>query len=182
MIFSFYYCTKGVGLVPYTEQQKIEHIRELQSYLYGISLFDRRIPQVLPDGVYNLLTEQAVKKFQRAYGLPETGETDTATWDRIAAVYRDYLEEAPAAYHVFPSRSFKVYQGDSGELVYIIQAMLMKAAAWYDNMPKITVSGEFDEASFKAVKKFQSFCGIGESGMVDCTTWNMLVRFLEDKM
>ncbi|MBO4523165.1 MAG: peptidoglycan-binding protein [Ruminococcus sp.] len=167
--------------MPYTEQQKRDHIRELQSYLYGISLFDRRIPQVLPDGVYDLHTVQAVKKFQRAYGLPESGETDTATWDRIAAVYRDYLEEAPAAYHVFPSRSFKVCQGDSGELVYIIQAMLLKAAAWYDNMPKIPISGEFDEISLKAVTEFQSFCGLEESGTVDCTTWNMLVRFLEDK-
>ncbi|MBR5683556.1 MAG: peptidoglycan-binding protein [Ruminococcus sp.] len=167
--------------MPYTEQQKKEHIRELQSYLYGISLFDRRIPQVLPDGTYDESTMQAVKAFQRAYGLPDTGETDTATWDRIAAVYRDYIEEAPAAYHVFPSRSFKVCRGDSGELVYIIQAMLMKAAAWYDNMPKISVSGEFDEASFRAVRAFQSCCGIAESGTVDCITWNMLVRFLEDK-
>ena len=167
--------------VPYTDQQKKEHIRELQTYLYGISLFDRRIPQALPDGVYDSSTVQAVKAFQRAYGLPDTGETDTATWDRIAAIYRDYLDGAPAAYHVFPSRSFRVCQGDSGELVYILQAMLMKAAAWYDNMPKVAVSGEFDEASVKAVRVFQSCCGLDDSGTVDCTTWNMLVRFLEDK-
>ena len=167
--------------MPYTDQQKKEHIRELQTYLYGIALFDRRIPQVLPDGIYDSSTAQAVRAFQRAYGLPDTGETDTATWDRIAAIYRDYLEGAPASYHVFPSKSFKVCRGDSGELVYIIQAMLGKAAAWYDNMPKITVSGEFDEASFMAVRAFQSCCGLADSGTVDCATWNMLVRFLEDK-
>ena len=99
--------------MPYTEQQKKEHIRELQTYLYGISLFDRRVPQVLPDGVYDRYTEEAVKAFQRAYGLPDTGETDSATWDRIAAIYRDYLDGAPAAYHVFPSRSYSLCTEDS---------------------------------------------------------------------
>ena len=168
--------------MPYTDQQKKEHIRELQSYLYGISLFDKRVPQVMPDGVYGSTTADAVKAFQRAYGLPVTGETDTSTWDRIAAIYRDYLEGAPAAYHVFPSRSFRVQEGDSGELTYIIQAMLWKAAAWYDNMPRVRVCGEFDSATAAAVSFFQGCCGIGESGVVDCTTWNMLVRFLEDRL
>ncbi len=167
--------------MPYTEQQKKEHIRELQTYLYGISLFDRRVPQVLPDGVYDRYTEEAVKAFQRAYGLPDTGETDSATWDRIAAIYRDYLDGAPAAYHVFPSRSYSLCTEDSGELVYIIQAMLRKAAEWYDNMPRVSVSGEFGEATAEAVMRFQSCCGLAESGIVDCTTWNMLVRFLENK-
>ena len=165
--------------MPYTEEQKKEHIRELQSYLYAISLFDKRVPQIVPDGVYDKYTEQAVAAFQRAYGLPETGETDTATWDRIAAIYRDYLEGAPAAYHVFPSRNFIVCEGDSGELVYIIQAMLWKAAGRFDNMPRVRVSGEYDGATARAVNFFRSCCGLPADSSVDCLTWNMLVRFLE---
>ena len=168
--------------MPYTDEQKKEHIRELQTYLYGISLFDKRIPQVLPDGVYDKYTEQAVEAFQRAYGLPETGETDTATWDRIAAIYRDYLEKTPAAYHVFPSRSFTVCEGDSGELVYIIQAMLWKVAGRFDNMPRVKVSGEFDGGTAKAVRFFRSCCGLSDESSVDCLTWNMLVRFLEQRV
>ena len=105
--------------MPYTEQQKKEHIRELQSYLYAISMFDKNIPQILPDGVYDADTRAAVEAFQRTYGLPVTGDTDSATWNRIAAIYRDYLDGAPAAYHVFPSRSFTACIGDSGEVVYI---------------------------------------------------------------
>ena len=165
--------------MPYTEQQKKEHIRELQSYLYAISMFDKNIPQILPDGVYDADTRAAVEAFQRTYGLPVTGDTDSATWNRIAAIYRDYLDGAPAAYHVFPSRSFTACIGDSGEVVYIIQAMLWKAAAWYDNMPKVSVCGEFDEATASAVRAFQQRSGLPDSGTVDCLTWNMLVRFLE---
>lgn len=166
-------------MMPYTDEQKREHIRELQSYLYTISMFDKTIPQVLPNGVYNKETAQAVEAFQRAYSIPVTGEADPYTWDKIASVCKRYLEGAPAAYHVFPSRSSIVREGDNGELVYIIQAMLWKAAAWYDNMPKLTVCGEFNEATGNAVRSFQHCAGLPESGMVDCATWNMLVRFLE---
>ncbi|WP_295070198.1 peptidoglycan-binding protein [Ruminococcus sp.] len=164
--------------MPYTDEQKKEHIRELQGYLYGISLFDKRIPQILPDGVYNSETAKAVEVFQRAYGLPVTGETDAATWNKIVSVYREYLDGEPEPYSAFPSRIYSAALGDSGELIYIIQAMLWKAAAWYDNMPKVSVSGEYDIATEKAVKSFQKCCGLAESGCVDCITWNMLVRFL----
>ncbi|MCR4795114.1 MAG: peptidoglycan-binding protein [Ruminococcus sp.] len=167
--------------MPYTDEQKTEHIRELQGYLYGISLFDKRIPQILPDGVYDRETAKAVEAFQREYGLPVTGETDPATWSRIVHVYRNYLDGDPEPYRAFPSRSYRASRGDSGELIYIIQAMLWKAAAWYDNMPKVSVCGEYDEVTEKAVMSFQKCCGLTESGCVDCVTWNMLVRFLEVK-
>ncbi len=167
--------------MPYTEEQKKEHIRELQGYLYGISLFDKRIPQILPDGRYDKETAKAVEAFQRIYGLPVTGETDPATWNKIVRVYMDYLDSEPEPYKAFPSRIYRAALGDSGELIYIIQAMLWKAAAWYDNMPKISVSGEYDADTEKAVKSFQKCCGLTESGCVDCITWNMLVRFLSVK-
>lgn len=165
--------------MPYTEQQKKEHIRELQNYLYVISMFDRTIPQVLPDGEYNSSTREAVEAFQRSYGLPVTGETDTVTWDRIASVCKEYLDGAPAAYHAFPSRSYVLGAGDSGELVYIIQAMLLKAAERYDNMPRPDVCGEYDERTEAAVRAFRSCCGLPDSGSLDCAVWNMLVRVSE---
>ena len=167
--------------MPYTEEQKKEHIRELRTMLYGISLCNSGIPCVLPYGSYDSETRMAVEAFQREYGLPVTGDTDSATWNRIASVYRNCLDVAPAAYHVFPSRSFSTAEGDSGELVYIIQAMLGKAAEWYDNMPKVSVCGEFNDSTAAAVRTFQGFCGLDKSGCVDCATWNMLVHFLEAK-
>lgn len=165
--------------MPYTDEQKKEHIRELQTYLYVISMFDKNIPQILPDGVYDADTKAAVEAFQRTYGLPVTGETDTATWDRITSVYKEYLDGAPAAYHAFPSRSFVLGAGDSGELVYIIQAMLLKAAERYDNMPRPAVCGEYDERTEAAVLAFRSCCGLPDSGSLDCAVWNMLVRVSE---
>ena len=53
-------------------------VRELQARLRQVAwLFDG------PTGIYDDLTEQAVKGFQGKRGLPETGRTDQATWDRL---------------------------------------------------------------------------------------------------
>ena len=84
--------------MAYTDQQKRQHILELQRYLYGISLFDSRIPQIIPCGQYNSETAEAVRKFQQIYGLPQTGETDSDTWDMIVSVYRDSIGELPCPY------------------------------------------------------------------------------------
>ncbi|MFF4487046.1 L,D-transpeptidase family protein [Streptomyces sp. NPDC001544] len=58
-------------------------VRELQARLRQIGwLFDG------PTGTYDDLTEQAVKGFQRKRGLPQTGETDAATWRRLLGMTR----------------------------------------------------------------------------------------------
>lgn len=165
--------------MAYTSSQKKDHIREVQSYLLAISMFDKNIPQVMPSGVYDSETEEAVRAFQRVYGLAETGEIDGSTWNKIVSVYRSYISGAPAAYNVFPSRSYIVKEGASGQLIYIIQAMLSSIGSSFDNMPKLTVCGNFNDETMGAVKDFQGKMGLPLSGFVDCDTWNMLVQFCE---
>ena len=165
--------------MPYTDEQKKEHILEIQQYLYAISMFRSDIPQILPSGEYDSETIAAVKAFQKAFGLPQTGEVDSDTWDMIVRVYLDYLDSAPAAYHAFPSREYIIHSGDSGQLVYIIQAMLNGMGKAYDNMPDLTVCGTFNNATADAVRLFQKKSGLDENGNVDCHTWNMLVHCCE---
>lgn len=165
--------------MAYTNSQRRQHILEIQQYLYSISFFNDKIPQILPDGVYDKSTAAAVAAFQREYGLPVTGNTDSATWSKIVSVYRDYLNSAPAAYHVFPSRNFVAHKGDRGELIYVIQAMLNSIGMSYDNMKPPAVCGEYDPETSEAVRQFQRRVGLPQSGMVDSKTWNMLVHFCE---
>ena len=89
------------------------------------------------------------------------------------------LVVAPAAYHAFPSREYIIHSGDSGQLVYIIQAMLNGMGKAYDNMPDLTVCGTFNNATADAVRLFQKKSGLDENGNVDCHTWNMLVHCCE---
>lgn len=165
--------------MAFNNNQKRQHIRELQTYLHAISFFNDKIPTVIPDGFYGKETAIAVRAFQREYGLPETGNTDFATWNKIISVYKEYLHSNPIAYNIFPSSGYVMKQGDSGLLVYILEAMLNDIGAHYDNMPNVKVGGFYNAATADAVKHFQSRVGLPQNGAVDSGTWNMLVRTSE---
>lgn len=165
--------------MAYTNAQKKQHIFELQTYLHAISLFNDKIPQIIPDGVYDKDTVLAVKAFQREYGLPETGNTDPATWNKVVNVYKAYLHAAPVPYNVFPSASYICESGTKGELIYIIQAMLNTISRSYDNFPAIEVCGEYNVLTSDAVKQFQKKVGLPQNGRVNSGTWNMLVHCCE---
>ncbi|MBR4626774.1 MAG: peptidoglycan-binding protein [Ruminococcus sp.] len=165
--------------MAYTDAQRRQHIMEIQRYLYAISLFNDRIPEVVPDGSYGAETALAVRAFQREYGLPETGNTDPATWNRIVRVYRSYIGAAPAPYNVFPSAVYVAGNGDKGQLIYIIQAMLNDIGDRYDNAPCVDVCGNYDATTEEAVMAFQRRAGLPVTGKVDSATWNMLVRCCE---
>lgn len=165
--------------MAYTNAQKRQHIRELQTYLHAISYFNSKIPRVIPDGFYGKETALAVRAFQREYGLAETGNTDFATWNKIVSIYQEYQHSEPIAYNIFPSSSYVLREGDKGLLVYILQAMLNNIGAYYDNMPAIEVGGTYNAATSDAVKRFQKKTGLPQNGSVDSGTWNMLVRASE---
>ncbi len=165
--------------MPYTNAQKKQHIKEVQTYLYAISLFDNLIPQIIPDGIYGSETSTAVRAFQREYGLPDTGNVDSATWNKIVGVYRTHINSAPCSLNCFPSQKYSIKSGDNGELVYIIQVMLEGLRKNFDNFPATTVCGNYNADTVKAVKMFQQKVGLPQNGIMDCKTWNMLVNCCE---
>ena len=65
--------------MAYTEQDRRNHIRELQQYLYSLSFLDETLPRVIPDGIYGRQTALAVRAFQQKNGLRPNGETNRAT-------------------------------------------------------------------------------------------------------
>lgn len=165
--------------MAYSKLQRRQHIAELQKYLYSISLFNSNIPHIMIDGFYGKETIEAVKAFQREYGLPETGNTDSATWNKIVSVYKEHINSEPSAYKAFPSKKHIVRLGDNGSLVYIIQTMLDNIANKFDNAPHIGINGNYNNETANAVKMFRQRVGLPHDDIVDSTAWNMLVGFSE---
>ena len=62
-------------------------VQSLQTMLRHIADADPRVLPLIPDGYYGPNTYASVLSFQQAYGLPETGQVDPETWDRIVAVH-----------------------------------------------------------------------------------------------
>ncbi len=168
--------------MPYTSEQKREHIRELQRYLHGIDVSRGKSPAIIPDGVYSKETAEAVRQFQLEKSIPATGETDTATWDLIAKEYRLEMGKKPSSFSVFPTVDYVCNKGCGGVLVWVIQSILAELGKRYDNMMIIKINGDYTAETEAAVKNFQKICGLCPTGNVDSRTWNLLLVCWEHKL
>ena len=57
--------------MAYTDEDRRNHIREVQEYLRAISFFDKRIPQIGVDGIFGARTEEAVAAAREAISTGE---------------------------------------------------------------------------------------------------------------
>jgi len=163
----------------YTTQQEKAHIYELQQMLYFISRENPAIPEIIPDGIYGTETVKAVKAFQQYYGLRPTGETNHATWEKVAEVYLALENSVPLPLEIF-SPNEVLRQGDSNFGVRIVQVILNALAEKYDNLPQCNITGDFDYDTLFAVQLFQKLCALPVTGEIDCATWNALARAGDD--
>ena len=165
-------------IMSYTEKDKISHIREIQGYLRGISHANPRIHRIVPSGVYDDATREAVLDFQREYGLPVTGEIDRSTWDAIVVEYKNVRRQYGKGECLYPffSGGMMIKQGSEGYQVFLLQTMLNAIADNYDNIIKPSINGSFDNATASAVKQIQAASGLPLTGDVDINTWNILAH------
>ena len=62
-------------------------VRQMQQQLNRIAQNYPAIPTIAADGVFGQRTAEAVRSFQRIFGLPVSGIVDYPTWYKISAVY-----------------------------------------------------------------------------------------------
>ena len=79
----------------------------LQEYLNYISDTYRDIPKITVDGVYGEGTENAVRAFQRQFGLAESGIVSSRLWDYITSVYRDLYDGNSRSVSQYPGYSIE---------------------------------------------------------------------------
>ncbi|MGB9681070.1 MAG: peptidoglycan-binding domain-containing protein [Minisyncoccia bacterium] len=123
-------------------------------------------PTVYPEGqvtgYFGELTEKAVMRFQKKYGIRVTGEVGPQTRAKLNELYGpSYLE--PFSY------TFKnvLKKGMSGiDVVNLQRALMIDSTAH----PQGSISGYFDAVTEKALKEFQKKYGLPQTGIVDKET------------
>lgn len=65
-------------------------VEQVQTYLQVISQNLSEVPPVTVDGIYGTQTQNAVRVIQRLYGIPETGDIGSLTWNAIVELYNDF--------------------------------------------------------------------------------------------
>ncbi len=161
-------------------------VQEKQIQLNRISTNYPGIPKISPvDGRFGVSTEEAVRAFQRIFGLTEDGIIGNATWYRIT-----YLFNAVKRLSELDSEGIRIDElprefeqllslGDTGNDVQVIKYYLNVIAAYYNTIPRIQVDQTFDAATEQAVRAFQQTFGLTADGIVGRDTWQKMDEVYE---
>jgi peptidoglycan hydrolase-like protein with peptidoglycan-binding domain len=161
-----------------------EGVRTVQYFLDYISLFVPTVNGLAVDGSYGAATAEAVKSFQKTYGLEETGTVDRATWERIESVYFGIISELDFRYRPgqilpFPGRVLRV--GVQGDDVRAMQGYLNYIARTYSQIPTVAEDGDFGTATAEQVRRFKEIFGLpGAPERVSAPTWSAITSVYDD--
>lgn len=154
-------------------------VRVIQYYLNVIAYFDEDIPAVTPDGVYDDNTQAAVLAFQQQYGLEPTGNVNRDTWNKILQVYDQTINSLPPevldhSSEIYPGRVLSL--GMTGPDVEALQRFLERISSIDSDVPRVTITGTFDEPTEAAVRLLQTWFNLPSNGVVGPLTWDRIVR------
>lgn len=161
-----------------------EGVLTIQYYLSYIALFVPTVIAAAMDGSFGPATTNAVRSFQRTYGLPETGEVDRATWDRMENVYYDIISEIDYEFYggrilPFPGRVLR--EGIEGNDVRVLQEYLNYIANTYPEIPRVNVDGVFGPSTSEQVARFKEIFDIpGTPDRVNAPVWNSIANIYDD--
>lgn len=145
---------KSILLLSYGDRG--DEVKRIQNYLIDAGM---NLQEYGADGIFGRETEEAVKKFQRLYGLSEDGIVGPITLAALKKARTTPVNSTP----VRPYPGHYVMVGDRGKDVEAIQRAV-----------NVKPDGIFGPITRDAVKKYQARKGLVVDGIVGPITWNML--------
>lgn len=132
------------------------------------------------DGIFGPETENAVRAFQRIFGLTADGIVGKATWYQLVRLYvgvnslAELESEGQRFYAVNWQVPGNLSNGASGQSVRQLQFMLRVLSEYINDIPPVAEDGIFGPQTRNAVIAFQRFAGLTPDGIVGPATWSAL--------
>ncbi len=132
------------------------------------------------DGIFGTQTENAVRAFQRIFGLTQDGIVGKATWYQLVRLYvgvnalAELESEGQQFYAVNWQTPQNLTSGASGQSVRQLQFMLRVLAEYINDIPPVAEDGIFGRQTRSAVVAFQRFADLTQDGIVGPATWSAL--------
>lgn len=161
-----------------------EGVLTIQYYLSYINLYIPTVQATAYDGDFGVGTENAVKSFQRTYGLVESGVVDRLTFDTMEGVYYSLIAELDLKFREgrivpYPGRVLSL--GSVGDDVRILQEYLNYIARSYNDIPEVSPDGVFGANTERQVAAFKRIFDIpGTETRVNAVTWNAIANIYDD--
>ena len=132
------------------------------------------------NGVFDLETENAVKKFQEIFNLSPDGIVGKATWYKIKQIFAsvkrlsELTGEGLTISEVARRYTRELNMGSQGEDVEALQYYLAFIGYFFPELPPIPITGFFGEFTRDAVFSFQNTYGLPVTGVVDANVFNRI--------
>ena len=156
----------------------------LQYYLAYISLFYPTVTAPATDGDFGQGTDDAVRSYQKTFGIEANGIIDEVTWDSIQNTYYEILSRFPYDYSSgvilpYPGRILRI--GVDGNDVRALQEYLNYISNTYTEIPKVSVDGIYGPSTASAVNAFVNTFNLPNSnGRVNAQVWNSIINVFDD--
>lgn len=150
------------------------YIIELQGYLRTIQRIRQGSTTVPQDGYYGPATTEGVRQFQQEEGLPPTGRVDAATWDALYRAYTAITAAAQPPTPIIGKGSAPLVEGDRGDPVLFLNAMIGRLARVYNNILYTPPDNRYTAATVYAVRGIQEWAGLPVTGETDTATWDII--------
>ena len=181
------FTTESYPGVPLKVGDAGNNVQIIQTQLNRIAQNYPAIPKITePNGIFNLETENAVRKFQQIFNLNQTGTVDKATWYKIKQLYSgvkglsDLVSEGISIAEASVPFDTQIAEGTSGIAVTTLQYYLSIIAYFNGALEPVPRTNYFGGETVAAVERFQSFYGLTPTGIVDTETWNTIQRVYTD--
>ncbi len=157
-------------------------IYNVQEFLRVIAQSNENLPQIVPDGIFGVETQRAVRSFQEEYNLPGTGEIDNDTWDKIIEIYAETkIYTTPVMTSLFPSPDHVIREGDRADFHYPIHAMIFALSKRFDNIDGFDeISDLYQGGVVNTTRQLQALMGLDCNGELDIKCWRALSRLYEN--
>ena len=175
--------TSTIGGAPPTlsEGDTGADVELLQRRLNRISANYPGIPKIYRgDGYFGPSTTEAVKEFQRVFGLADDGIVGKATWNQILFIYNavkklyEITSEGLSINELMTEYSTDLSLGDSGDGVRTIQYYLSYISLFMPTVLDAGFDGSFGPKTQSSVKSFQKSYGLPQTGIVDRATFDLI--------
>ena len=92
------------------------------------------------------------------------------------------LPTDPQPLYPFPAVDAVLKHGESGTVIYVLQALLTELCADFVSPKAPAVNGLYDEATAHCIAQWQTVTGMPQNGEVDRPFWDMLATIYNARL